>query len=214
MNVEIWADVACPWCYIGKRRFEAALELFEGREDVDVTWRSFELDPQAPAAIEGDLAQHLAEKYGMSREDALARHAEMTELAKADGIDFRFDLARRGNTFDSHRLIQLGAEHGIQDEVEERMMRAQHSEGELISSHEVLQRLAVEAGLPADEVAEVLAGDRFAAEVREDERVAGALGISGVPFFVVDRKYGASGAQPAEALAELLDQAAGTLQSG
>lgn len=208
MNVEIWADVACPWCYVGKRRFEAALELFEGREDVTVTWRSFELDPEAESETTGDLAQHLADKYGTSRAEAQARHADMTKLAVADGLDMRFDIARRGNTFDAHRLIKLGAEHGIQDEMVERLMRAQHSEGELVSRQEVLTRLAAEVGLPAGDVTDLLAGDRFAADVREDERVAGTLGISGVPFFVVNRKYGASGAQPAEALAEMLDQVA------
>ena len=207
MNVEVWSDVACPWCYIGKRRLEAALELFEDSGDVQVTWRSFELDPEAAPELGGDLAQHLADKYGTSRAEAQSRFDDMTELAAKDGLGLRFDLTRRGNTFDAHRLIHLGAHRGIQDTVKERFMRAYHSEGELIGNHEVLQRLAVEAGLNAGEVAEVLAGDRYADEVRDDEGVARSLGINGVPFFVVDRKYGASGAQPAEALVELLRQA-------
>ena len=182
------------------------MELFEGRDDVEVTWRSFELEPNLPET-DGDFVQHLADKFGTSRAEAQAKLDAMTELAAADGLDLRFDLTRRGKTFDAHRLVHLGAHHGIQDTVKERFMRAYHSEGEPIASHEVLQRLAVQAGLEADEVADVLAGDRYAAEVREDERVARTLGIGGVPFFVVDRKYGASGAQPAEALAEMLRQA-------
>jgi predicted DsbA family dithiol-disulfide isomerase len=207
MNVEIWSDIACPWCYIGKRRFEAALASFEGRDDVHVTWRSFELDPAAPREREGDNADHLAAKYGTTREAALGMFQNMTDVAAAEGLDFRFDIARGGNTFDAHRLLHLADHHGVQDAVKERFLRAYLTEGEVIGDPEVLQRLAVEAGLPVDDVLEVLGTDRYAAEVREEERTASALGITGVPFFVVDRTYGASGAQPPEALAELLRRA-------
>jgi predicted DsbA family dithiol-disulfide isomerase len=206
MNVEIWSDIACPWCYVGKRRFEAALAGFEHRDDVTVTWRSFELDPAAPRERAVDGATHLAEKYGTSRERALEMHAHMTEVAAGDGLDFRFDLARGGNTFDAHRLLHLAAEHGIQDAVKERFMRAYLTEGRAIGDPETLEELAVEAGLPRPDVAELLAGDRYAAEVREDERTASAFGIHAVPFFVVDRSLGASGAQPPEVLAEMLRQ--------
>jgi predicted DsbA family dithiol-disulfide isomerase len=207
VHVEIWSDIACPWCYVGKRRFEAALAGFEHPDDVTVTWRSFELDPGAPAEREGDLAEHLASKYGSSVEQARARHAQMTELAAAEGLDFRFDRARSGNTFDAHRLVHLAAAHGAQDAMEERLMRAYLGEGELISDHATLARLGAEVGLPAGEVAELLAGDRFAAEVRDDERTGAELGIAGVPFFVVDRAFGASGAQPPEVLRGLLERA-------
>jgi predicted DsbA family dithiol-disulfide isomerase len=204
MNVEIWSDIACPWCYVGKRRFEAALAGFEHRDEVTVTWRSFELDPAAPREREVDGATHLAQKYGTTRDKALAMHAQMTEVAAGEGLDFRFDLARGGNTFDAHRLIHLAAAHGMQDALKERFMSAYLTEGEPIGDPAALERLAVEAGLPADEVREVLAGDRYAAEVRDDERTAHALGIHAVPFFVVDRAMGAAGAQPPEVLAELL----------
>lgn len=207
MHVEIWSDIACPWCYVGKRRFEAALAGYEHRDEVTVTWRSFELDPGAPAERSVDGATHLAEKYGTSREEALAMHAKMAATAARDGLDFRFDIARGGNTFDAHRLIHLAAAHGAQDAIKERLLRAYLSEGELISDAATLERLALEAGLPADEVQEVLSTDRYGAEVRADERTASQLGINAVPFFVVDRAIGASGAHPPEQLVELLRQA-------
>jgi len=206
VEIEIWSDIACPWCYVGKRRFEAALARFEHRDDVRVTWRSFELDPEAPAAREGDRAEHLARKYGMSVDQARQAEQSMTETAAGEGLDFRFDVARAGNTFDGHRLVHLAAAHDLQDAMKERLLRAYFSEGELISDHETLQRLGEEVGLPAGEIAEMLAGDRFAAEVREDEQTATAFGISAVPTFVVDRALGASGAQPPEALLGLLQQ--------
>jgi predicted DsbA family dithiol-disulfide isomerase len=207
VHVEIWSDIACPWCYVGKRRFESALSGFEHRDDVRVTWRSFELDPSAPGERPGDGAQHLADKYGMSREEARAAQQRLTDVAAGEGLAFRFDLARGGNTFDAHRVVHLAAAHGLQDAMKERIMRAYLEEGELISSSEVLERLAVEVGLAAEDVREVLAGDRYADEVRDDERTAAGLGIHAVPFFVVDRKLGASGAQPAEVLRDLLRQA-------
>jgi predicted DsbA family dithiol-disulfide isomerase len=208
MNVEIWSDIACPWCYVGKRRFEAALAAFEHRDDVTLTWRSFELDPSAPHEREGDRDEHLARKYGMTREQAAQMHAQMTEVAAAAGLDFRFDIARGGTTFDAHRVVHLAAAHGKQDAMKERLLRAHFTEGELVSDHDVLTRLAVETGLPEDEVRDVLATDRYAAEVRDDERTASQLGISAVPFFVADRAIGASGAQPPEVLLEFLRKAA------
>jgi predicted DsbA family dithiol-disulfide isomerase len=206
MHIEIWSDIACPWCYVGKRRFEAALAAFEHRDEVQVTWRSFELDPDAPAERPGERAAHLAAKYGSSIEQARAMEDNMTAVAAGEGLEFRFDIARDGNTFDAHRLLHLAAAHGLQDTLEERLMRAYLGEGELISDHAALERLAVEAGLPADAVRDVLATDHYAAEVRDDQRTARSLGISAVPFFVIDRALGASGAQPPEVLGELLQR--------
>jgi predicted DsbA family dithiol-disulfide isomerase len=210
VHVEIWSDIACPWCYVGKRRFEAALSSYEHRDEVTVTWRSFELDPQAPPEREHDGATHLAQKYGMSRDEALAMQARMTETAAADGLEFRFDIARGGNTFDAHRIVHLAAAHGEQEAMQERIMRAYLTEGQLISDHATLERLAVEVGLAPDEVRGVLSSDRYAADVRADERTAALLGINAVPFFVVDRALGASGAHPPEQLLELLRQARAT----
>ena len=207
LRVEIWSDIACPWCYVGKRRFEAALASFEHRDQVQVTWRSFELDPSAPLEREGDGATRLAEKYGTTRERALEMHRHMTEVAAGDGLEFRFDIARGGNTFDAHRLLHLAAERGVQDALKERLMRAYLTEGELIGDHAVLLRLAREAGIPEQEALDVLDSERFADEVRADERTAASLGISAVPFFVVDRAFGASGAQPPEVLLDLLRRA-------
>ena len=207
MRVEIWSDVVCPWCYVGKRRFEQALASFPHRDEVEVVWRSFELDPSAPAERVGDYAQMLATKYGVSLAEGQRMIDTMTATAAAEGLDFRFDLARVGNTFDAHRVLHLAAERGLQDALKERLMRATFTEGEPIGDPETLVRLAVEAGLDAEETRAVLSSDRYGEQVRDDERDAQRFGISGVPFFVVDRKYGVSGAQPAELLREVLDRA-------
>jgi predicted DsbA family dithiol-disulfide isomerase len=204
MDVDIWSDIACPWCYVGKRRLEAALGSFEHRDEVRIRWHSFELDPQAPAERTGEHAAHLAEKYGMGREQALAALDRMTETAAEDGLEFHFERARSGNTFDAHRLTHLALEHGLQGEMKERLMAAYLSEGELISDHATLRRLALEVGLPEEPVDQLLAGDRFAEEVRSDEYTASRLGINAVPFFVVDRSFGAAGAQDPAYLLELL----------
>jgi len=206
MDIEIWSDIACPWCYVGKRRFEAALAQFEHRDEVRVTWRSFELDPAAPPEREGERAARLAEKYGMTVEQAREMERQMTDTAAGEGLEFRFDIARSGTTFDGHRLIHLAAEHGLQDAMKERLLRAYFSEGELMSDPDTLVRLAGEVGVAEDEVRQMLASDRFAAEVREDERMAQAFGISAVPTFVVDRKLGVSGAHPPDALLRLLGE--------
>jgi len=207
MKVEIWSDIVCPWCHVGKRRFEAALARFPHRDEVEVHWRSFELDPAAPAEPYRDLDVRLARKYGMSLADARGMQEHMTQVAAAEGLAFRFDLARSGNTVDAHRLLHLAAERGVQDTVKERLLSAYLCEGEPISDRETLLRLGVEAGLAADEARAVLESERFLADVRADEGEAAALGITGVPFFVVDRRYGVSGAQPAEVLLEMLQRA-------
>ena len=206
MDIEIWSDIACPWCYVGKRRFEAALEQFEHKDDVRITWRSFELDPSAPLEREGDRAVRMAEKYGMSVERAREMERQMTETAAGDGLDFRFDTARSGNTFDAHRVVHLAGERGLGDAMKERLLRAYFSEGELVSDHATLVRLATEVGLDGEETREMLAGDRYSDAVREDEAMASQFGISAVPTFVVDRAIGASGAHPPEALLQLLEE--------
>jgi predicted DsbA family dithiol-disulfide isomerase len=206
VDVEIWSDIACPWCYIGKRRFEAALARFEHRDDVRVTWRSFELDPAAPRERQGDRVQRIAEKYGIPVERARQMDQQVADAAAGEGLDFRLDIARSGATFDAHRVIHLAREHGLQDAMKEHLLRAYFTEGELVGDHETLARLAVEVGLEEDAVRELLVGDRYAEQVRDDERTAGRLGISAVPTFVVDRTLGASGAHPPEALLGLLEQ--------
>jgi predicted DsbA family dithiol-disulfide isomerase len=208
VKVEIWSDVVCPWCYIGKRRFESALAGFDHPEGVEVVWRSFQLDPGAPRAQEGSSLEHLAGKYGMSLEQAGAAQARVSELARAEGLDFRLADTRRGNSFDAHRLLQLARARERQDALKERLLRAYFSEGEPIGDPHVLERLAVEAGLDRAQAAETLAGDRFADEVRDDERSARALGIRAVPFFVFGERFGVEGAQPASTILEALRHAA------
>jgi predicted DsbA family dithiol-disulfide isomerase len=207
LTVEIWSDIVCPWCYIGKRRFEAALEAFEHRDEVTVMWRSFELDPEAAHVGEGSAAERLAAKYGMTIARAQELQVEMTERAAGDGLEYHLDRARGGNTFDAHRLIHLAAVYGHQAAAQERLMRAYFTEGEPVSDPDTLVRLVSELGVDADEARAVLASDRFAEDVREDEQLAGQLGIQGVPFFVLDRRYGVSGAQPSDALLQALQQA-------
>jgi len=205
LTVEIWSDVVCPWCYIGKRRFEAALADFP--HEVETVWRSFELDPGAPATREHTATAHLAAKYGMSLEQAQASHAQMTELAAAEGLEYHFETARGGNSFDAHRLIHLAAAHGLQAEAQERVMRAYFTEGVAIGDQEQLVALAADLGLDADEARSVLETDAYADAVREDEHLAQRIGIQGVPFFVLGRRYGVSGAQPAEILVQALEKA-------
>lgn len=207
MKVEIWSDVVCPWCSIGKSRFEAAVERFEHGDQVEVVWRSFELDPQAAHQHDGDLVDRLAQKYGMTRDQAQAAQARLTAVAAEAGLDFRFDRAQSGNSFDAHRLLHLAAEVGRQNDLKDRFFRAYFTEGEAIGEPETLRRLAVDVGLDLGEVDRVLAGDAFADAVRADEAEAVALGVSGVPFFVVDRRFGVSGAQSADLLLDVLRQA-------
>jgi predicted DsbA family dithiol-disulfide isomerase len=206
MEIEIWSDINCPWCYIGKRRFEKAMSNFE-HADVNVTWRSFELDPGAPTEIPGNGATMLSEKYGVPLEQARAMEQNVSEIAAADGLEYELEHARIGSSFDAHRLVHLAKRHGLQDAMQERLFRARFTEGRLVSDLETLVELASEVGLDGVEVRAMLAGTDLADDVREDELTAQQLGISGVPMFVVDRAFGMSGAQPAEQLLDLLEHA-------
>jgi predicted DsbA family dithiol-disulfide isomerase len=207
MQVEIWSDVVCPFCYVGKRRFEAALAAFPHRDAVEVTWRSFELDPDAPPSAPGGLVDRLARKYGVPREQAAAMNANAVAMAAAEGIDFRVDDAQPGNTLDAHRLIHHAAANGLQGAAKERLLRAYFSEGRAIGDRETLVELASEVGLDADGVRAMLASEAHVDGVRADEHEAARFGIQGVPFFVVDRAFGVSGAQPVELFTQLLEHA-------
>jgi predicted DsbA family dithiol-disulfide isomerase len=207
MKVEIWSDIACPWCYVGKRRFEQALGRFEHRDDVEVVWRSFELDPSAPRSVGMPQDELLAKKYGMPIERAREMNARMTSEAAKEGLDFHVDRVQVGNTFDAHRLVHLAAEAGKAEAMKERLMRAYFTEGESVGDPATLERLAAEVGLDETSVRDVLGGDRFAADVRADESRARSFGISGVPFFAIDERYGVSGAQTPDVLLEALRQA-------
>ncbi len=206
MQLEIWSDIACPWCYVGQRRMARALREFEHADEVDVVWRSFELDPGAPLERAGDLAAQLARKYGMSAEQARESQAALRATGAAEGIAFEFARARSGSTFDGHRLVHLGAAHDVAGGVKAGLFAAYFSRGRLIADPDTLRDAGAAAGLPADEVEDLLAGARFAAEVRADEAAATALGVRGVPTFIVDRRVGVTGAQPPELLLEMLRQ--------
>jgi predicted DsbA family dithiol-disulfide isomerase len=205
MKVEVWSDIVCPWCYVGKRRLEAAVKRFHA--DVEVEFKSFELDPSAPRVQEGTASEHLQAKYGWSDEQVKAMQARIKGIGESEGLDLKVEDTRRGNSFDAHRLLHLAKERGLQPELKERLMRAYFTESEPLGEREVLQRIAVEAGLDAGEVADVLAGERYADAVRTDERLAGQIGINGVPFFVIDGRYAVSGAQPADLLLHALETA-------
>ena len=209
MKVEVWSDVVCPWCYIGKRRLEGALAGWEHADDVDVQYRSFELNPAAQPVEGRPLDQRLADKYGVSLDQARAMNSRVTDAAAAEGLYYRLDIARPGNTFDAHRLIHLASSQGLRSEMKERLMAAYFGEGKPVGDHGTLVDLAAEVGLDRERAAAVLAGDEFTTDVRAEEREAADLGINGVPFFVIDRRYGVSGAQPSELLRDALEKAWG-----
>ncbi|MGH9102050.1 MAG: DsbA family oxidoreductase [Acidimicrobiales bacterium] len=207
MQVEIWSDVVCPWCYVGKRRFEAALSRFAHAGEVEVTWRSFELDPSAPPRRTGTNVAHLAEKYGTTIEQAEAGQRQLTDLAAAEGLEYHLDRTAGGNTFDAHRLLHLAAAVGTQDVLKEALLRACLTDGVPVGEPGALVEVAVAAGMERGAVARVLGSDDLGEEVRADEAEALRLGITGVPYFVIDRAYGISGAQPADLLLEALERA-------
>ncbi|PKN88449.1 MAG: disulfide bond formation protein DsbA [Chloroflexi bacterium HGW-Chloroflexi-8] len=207
MIVEIWSDIACPWCYIGRRRFENALASFEHRDQVKVIWRSFELDPNAPRDYAGSVNDLLAERYGMTRERAERVNQQVTELAAVEGLEYHMNRAHPVNSLDAHRLIHLAAQHNLQSEMKERLQKAYFTEGAVVSDVETLVRLAVEVGLNADETHQMLTGDSYHDAVRADQHRAQQIGIHGVPFFLLDGKYAVSGAQPTEIFTTALQRA-------
>ncbi|HNU56699.1 MAG TPA: DsbA family oxidoreductase [Flavobacteriales bacterium] len=207
MTIEIWSDVVCPFCYIGKREFEAALARFEHKAEVTVVWKSFELDPNAPQRSEHDMYGMLSNRYGISRAEAQARVQGVVERAKTVGLDYHMDKAIISSSFDAHRLIQFAKTKGKGAEAEERLFKAYFVDGIHIADHAALTRMGVEIGLEEAEVSTMLASTRFTEEVRADEREAQQLGVRGVPFFVIDRRYGVSGAQHSDHFLGALQQA-------
>lgn len=206
MRIDIWSDIVCPFCYIGKRRLEAALERFEHRDQVQVVWHSFELDPEAPVGANELSVDHVAAKYGMPPEQARANNAGLAAQAATVGLSFNWEDAISANTFDAHRLVHLAATKSREtaDELEERLMRAFFTEGFAVDDRDVLLDIAGDAGLAADEVEAVLDSDRFTDAVRADESAARRMGIGGVPFYVFAEKYAVSGAQPLEVFEQAL----------
>lgn len=211
MRVEIWSDIACPWCYVGKARFEKALDAFPHRDEVEVVHRSFELDPGRAKGDIQPVIRMLTKKYGMSEAQAQAGEENLGAQAAAEGLEYRTRDRDHGNTFDMHRLLHFAKEQGRQDELIQALYQANFAEERSVfNDDERLVELAVGAGLDAEGARKVLADPAaYADEVRADEREAAELGANGVPFFVLDRKYGVSGAQPADVFAQALTQAWG-----
>lgn len=207
IQVEIWSDVVCPFCYIGKRHLEAALAEFEHRDQVRILWKSFELDPNADRSGRIGVHEMLAKKYGQSLDWAKRMTGEVAQRAAAAGLQFYFDRAILTNSFDAHRLIHLAAEHGLQGEAQERFFAAHFMEGRDIGDPKVLLQLGIEIGLDPVEVQKVLAGNDCGSDVRRDEEEAYSLGVRGVPFFLFNRKGLVSGAQPVEVFLQSLRNA-------
>jgi len=201
MKVEIWSDVVCPWCYIGKHRFERALTEFEHADQVEVTWHSFQLHPEAPRGQAVPTQEYLTRRFGPQASEMTARTAQ---VASGEGLDLDFAKALTVNTIDAHRLLHLAADEGVAGAAEERLFRAHFTEGADLSDPDTLIALMKEAGADPDQARTVLDGGGYAEAVQADLDEARALGISGVPFFVLNRKYGVSGAQPAETFLQAL----------
>jgi predicted DsbA family dithiol-disulfide isomerase len=207
MTVEIWSDIVCPWCYIGKRRFESALARFAHRDEVDVRWRSFQLDPHAPHDPGESVTAMLAKRKGIALDQAQAMNDHVSAIAEQEGLTYRLESARFANTFDAHRLIHLADAHGLQAQAKERLLRAYFTDGLAIAETDVLVAIGAELGLDAEEVRTALEGDAYAVAVRADLARARSFGIQGVPFFVLDERYAVSGAQSPDIILGALERA-------
>lgn len=213
MRVDIWSDLVCPWCYVGKRRFEKALARFDNRGDVQVVHRSFQLNPAAPRDRTSNRREMLMQKYRLAPPEADQMDARMTQTAAAEGLDFHLEGTATGNTFDAHQLVHLGRDRGLEDAVVERFYRAYFTEQRSLFAKESLLDLAAEAALDREEAAATLRDNRYAAAVAADIESARRLGATGVPFFVIDEIYGISGAQAPEVFLDVLRKAAGAITS-
>ena len=206
MHVDIWSDVICPWCYLGKARFSTALSAFAHRDEVEVVYRSFELDPSYPKDSRETTFAMLTRKYGMSEANARAAESRIAGLAAAEGLGFE-PVRPVGNTFDIHRVLQLGLAKGVQAELVRAVDQAYFAQAQPVFDRDVITGIAAGAGLDTALAGDVIDGDAYAEEVRQDELQARQLGITGVPFIAIDMALGVSGAQPTETLASALQQA-------
>lgn len=206
MRIEVWSDVVCPWCYIGKRRLEAALAKFPNRDQVQIVYRAYELDPEAPRGSSQTMVQRLAAKYGGGEANARAMMERVTSVAAQDGLEYHLENTKPENTFDAHRLLAYAATQGKQLQLAEALFKSYFTDGKRLSDHAVLADIAASAGIDRSEALKVLSDpEAFGKQVRDDESRAMSIGIRGVPCAVVDGKYGISGAQPVEAFTEVLE---------
>ncbi|SHM01027.1 DsbA family oxidoreductase [Flavobacterium xinjiangense] len=206
LKVQIWSDIMCPFCYIGKRRIEEALQNFEHKEAVEIEWKSYQLDASFIASPEDNMVEHLAEKYRKDNDWAQNMLDNMTQNAKAAGLDFHFEKAVLANSFNAHRLLHLAKKYNLANDLEELLFKAYLTEGKDINNLDTLSKLGIEVGLDVESVAQVLNSDAYGTEVQKDQEEANAIGVQGVPFFVLDNKYAISGAQPASAFLETLEK--------
>lgn len=211
MKVDIWSDVRCPFCYIGKRKFEAALAQFEHKDNVEVEWHSFELDPNAETIPGASAVDYLAEKYGRPREWAEEMHENVTQTAAEVGLDFKLDISVVANSFDAHRLIQLAKSEDLGDAIEEKLFEAYFTLGKDISNHSTLVAIGTSIGMNQIAIETMLKSDDFTKEVRDDEHAAQTIGIRGVPFFIFNQKLAVSGAQSPETFLGAMNQASNIL---
>ena len=207
VTVEIWSDVVCPWCYIGKRRFERAIAALDAADQVAIAWRSFQVHPEQPPGRQRRHDVYLAERTGRSLDEVRLINERVIALAAAEGLDYDFDRYTVINTMDAHRVAHLAASQGLGSAIQERLLRGQLVEGEVLDDPLTLVRLAADVGVAAGDTEAVLAGDAYAADVESDIRTGIALGLTGVPFFVFDRSIGVSGAQPSEVFGRALTMA-------
>lgn len=207
MQIEVWSDIVCPWCYIGKRRLERALEGFEHADEVELLWRSFQLDPSFPKGVREPVYDSLAKKMNATPDEVRQMTDQVKQVAAQEGLHYEFENAVMVNTFDAHRLTHLAKEKGLGDQAHERLMRAQLVEARVVDEVDTLVELAGEIGLDTEEARTVLTGEAYTAEVQDDIRTARQLGATGVPFFVMDRAFGLSGAQPLQVFTAALEKA-------
>jgi len=207
MKIEIWSDIMCPFCYIGKRHFESALNQFSHADKVQIEWKSFQLDPTIPKMdMRVDVYQYLADKKGMSLEQSKALHENVIQMAKNAGLDYNFDIAVVGNSKDAHRLIQFAKTKELGDQAEEALFKAYFTDGKNMADLNDLIEIGTSIGLDSEEIKTMLESDAFAYEMMQDIQEAQNIGVQGVPFFVFDRKYAVSGAQPVETFLQTLEK--------
>lgn len=207
MKVQIWSDVMCPFCYIGKRRFEQALQEFENKEDIEIEWKSFQLNPHLKTDPSVNITQYLADIKGWTLDHARQMNAHVTQMAAEVGLSYDFDKAIVANSLNAHRLAHLAKQNGKGDAAEEALFNAYFTEGENIDDRDTLVALGERIGLNKTAVEETLSSNKYAAEVKQDIEQARQLGISGVPFFVMDNKYGVSGAQTVPVFLQTIQKA-------
>ena len=207
MKVEIWSDIGCPFCYIGKRNFEAGIEEFAGKDDLEVVYRSFQLDPTAAKEPEETMAELLAKKYDKSVKEVEIMNNQVVDTAKAAGLEFNMEKVVPSNSRDAHRLVKLAREEGLDAEAMDRLYKAYFTDGVNVADTEALVGIGTSIGLEEEKVREMLDSDLYKEQVIEDQNVANKLGAQGVPLFVINRKYGISGAQPPQAFKEVLTKA-------